>query len=273
MPARPKKPASRPSGRGGASGRKARSAAGASSPTRRPKRAPAAVPPAAVPPVAPRRRAVAPAPSPSPGAQGGPAAVVGRASSAAPKPVAATLLPPGPAPRPPAPAHPWPHLTARDVMRRDVITIDRATPLSEVERVFADQKISGAPVTDETGAIVGVLSLRDLVERYVEDADARPRRSRGYFHLSTEELEDDDYELTELPEETEETAEDVMTAEVFSVAADAPLAEVARAMVEKRIHRVLVQSGGHFAGIVGTFEILQVLALAGTPGPSQGSPP
>ncbi len=244
MPARPKKPARRPSGRVGASGRKARSPATG----RRPKavRAAKAV-----------RVAKPAAPQPTPRR----------------KAVAAIVLPPGGRPPVAAPVHPWPHLTARDVMRRDVITIDRATPLSEVERVLADQKISGAPVTDETGAIVGVISLRDLVERYVEDADARPRRSRGYFHLSSEELEDDDYELTELPEETEETAEDVMTAEVFSVSADAPLADVARTMVEKRIHRVLVQSGGHFAGIVGSFEILEVLARAGAPGPTQGSPP
>lgn len=259
MSARPKKSASRPSGRGGASGRKARAATGGAPSAKRVRRAADAVPP---------RRPTRPAKParPAPAAPSVPPIAAART-------VTAEVVPPGGRPPPPAPAHPWPHLTARDVMRRDVITIDRATPLSEVERVLADQKISGAPVTDETGAIVGVISLRDLVERYVEDADARPRRSRGYFHLSTEELEDDDYELTELPEETEETAEDVMTAEVFSVPADAPLADVARTMVEKRIHRVLVQSGGHFAGIVGSFEILQVLALAGTPGPSQGSPP
>lgn len=244
MSARPKKSASRPSGRGGASGRKARAASGGASSGKAARRAADAASP---------RRPTRPTP---------------RART-----VTAEVVPPGPRGPATAPAHPWPHLTARDVMRRDVITIDRATPLSEVERVLADQKISGAPVTDETGAIVGVISLRDLVERYVEDADARPRRSRGYFHLSSEELEDDDYELTELPDETEETAEDVMTAEVFSVPADAPLADVARTMVEKRIHRVLVESGGHFAGIVGSFEVLQVIAHAGAPGPTQGSPP
>lgn len=248
MPARPKQPATRPSGRSGLSGRKARSA---SAPRVEPPRKAAA---------ARRRRATAkPATTSAPDRR--------------PRPVAAEVVPPAAAaaaaPRP----HPWPHLTARDVMRRDVLTIDRATPLSEVERVLSEQRISGAPVTDETGAIVGVVSMRDLVERYVEDADARPRRSRGYFHLSSEELDDDDFERTELPEETEETAEDVMTAEVFSVAADASLAEVARVMVERRIHRVLVESGGHFAGLVGSFEILEVLAREGAPRPSQGSPP
>lgn len=168
---------------------------------------------------------------------------------------------------------PFPHLTARDIMRRDVITVDRATPLSEIERILTEHRISGAPVTDETGAIVGVVSLRDLVERYVDDADARPRRSPGYFSLSTEELGDEDYELTELPAESEETAEDVMTAQVHAVSADASIADVAAVMVRHRIHRVLVESAGHFAGIVGTFEILGAFARAGDPVPSASPTP
>lgn len=162
-----------------------------------------------------------------------------------------------------APRHGWPQLTARDVMRRDVITVDRTTPLSEVERILTENRITGAPVTDETGQIVGVISMRDLVERYVEDPDARPRRGKGFYHLSSEEMLDEDFETSEIPEETEETAEDVMTAEVLSVADDAPLSEVAATMVKHRIHRVLVVSRGHFAGIVGTFEILDALTKGG----------
>src|SRR5262245_62162185 len=100
----------------------------------------------------------------------------------------------------------WPTLTARDIMRRNVVTIDRATPLSEVEHILADARVSGAPVTDEAGQIVGVVSLRDLVERYVEDPDARPRRGRGFFHLSSEDLLDEDYDSADIPEESEDTA-------------------------------------------------------------------
>jgi CBS domain-containing protein len=144
-------------------------------------------------------------------------------------------------------------------MRRNVVTVDRTTPLSEVERVLVDAKISGAPVTDEAGQIVGVVSLRDLVERYVEDPDARPRRGRGFFHLSSEELLDEDYDSADIPEESEETAIDVMTAEVYRVDESAPLAEIAKTMVKHRIHRVLVESRGHFAGILGTFEVLGAL--------------
>ena len=164
--------------------------------------------------------------------------------------------------------HPWPVLTARDIMRRDVVTIDRATPLSEVEKILADGRISGAPVTDEAGQIVGVISLRDLVEHYVEDPDARPRRGKGFFHLSSEELLDEDYDSDDIPAETEDTAEDVMTAEVYRVPEDASIGEIARTMVQHKIHRVLVESGDHFAGIVGTFELLDALSR-GDGGPAR----
>ena len=76
----------------------------------------------------------------------------------------------------------WALLTAGDVMRSDVITVPYSTPLSEVERVLSDNRISGAPVTDEAGHIVGIISVKDLIERYAEDPDARPRRGQGFYH-------------------------------------------------------------------------------------------
>ena len=147
-------------------------------------------------------------------------------------------------------------LVARDIMRSDVITIDQSAPLSEVERILVENRISGAPVADETGAIVGVVSLRDLIERYAEDPDARPRRGRGWFHLDTNELDEEDVESSEVPEEAEETARDVMTAEVYSVPDDAGLRDIARTMHEHHIHRVLVEADGMYVGLVTTMDLL-----------------
>ena len=72
----------------------------------------------------------------------------------------------------------WALVTARDIMRKDVVTVNYATPLSDVERRLSDHRISGAPVTDESGHIIGVISLKDLVERYAESFESHPRR--GY---------------------------------------------------------------------------------------------
>jgi CBS domain-containing protein len=154
----------------------------------------------------------------------------------------------------------WALVTARDLMRKNVVTVDGSAPLSEVERILSDQRISGAPVTDEGGRIIGILSLRDLVARYTEDPDARPRRGHGFYELSTEELSEEDYEAFEVPEESEETARDIMTAEIYTVPEGASLEEIAAVMVNHRIHRVLVESEGKFVGLISTLEILDALS-------------
>ena len=160
---------------------------------------------------------------------------------------------------PPAVTERWGLVTARDIMRDEVITVPYAAPLSEVERILSDNRISGAPVTDEAGHIVGIVSVRDLVERYTEDPDARPRRGPGFYHLSSEETEDEDFDSFEVPEESEETAADVMTGEIYSVDVSAGLKEIATAMAKHRIHRILVRENGRHVGLISTMEILNAL--------------
>ena len=153
----------------------------------------------------------------------------------------------------------WALVTARDVMRTDVITVPYATPLSEVERILSDNRISGAPVTDESGHIVGILSLKDIISRYAEDPDSRPRRGAGFYHLSSEEMLDEDFDTFEVPAESEDTAENIMTAQVYAVNVDDGLKTIAAMMSKHRIHRVLVEEEGRHVGLISTMEILDAL--------------
>ncbi len=154
----------------------------------------------------------------------------------------------------------WALVTARDIMRKDVVTVNYATPLSDVEQRLSDHRISGAPVTDESGHIIGIVSLKDLVERYAESAESHPRRGPGFFHLSSEEMQDEDFDTFQVPAEAEETAGDIMTGEVFSVQADAGLKDIAGEMVGHRVHRLLVEEGGKYIGLISTMEILDALS-------------
>lgn len=154
----------------------------------------------------------------------------------------------------------WKDLTAADVMRTDVLTVSESTPLSEVERLLGENRIGGLPVTNETGHITGVVSIRDLVDRYTQDPDSRPRRGHGFYHLSSEDLDDEDFESFEVPEEAEETAGDIMTAQVYAVDRTTPLQEVAAKMVELNVHRLLVTEKKRTVGIVSTMDVLKALA-------------
>lgn len=155
----------------------------------------------------------------------------------------------------------WVHLTAADIMQKGIITVSDSAPLSEVERVLSENRISGVPVTDQTGKVIGVVSVRDLLDRYVEDPDSRPKRGKGYYHLSSEEMEED-LDFSEDLAESEETAGSIMNAEVYHVLTTAPVVEVARKMSSHHIHRVLVTDpeSGRVVGIITSMGILAAIS-------------
>lgn len=151
----------------------------------------------------------------------------------------------------------WRELKAADIMQTNVITVTEDAPLSEVETLLSENRITGMPVTDEAGELVGVISVTDLIERYTEDSDARPRRGRGFYDVTTYGLEEEDLETFEVPKESEETAGSLMTAEVLTVKAETPLRLVAKEMVKHKVHRLLVSEGRKTVGIISTMDLLR----------------
>jgi len=156
----------------------------------------------------------------------------------------------------------WLGLAAADIMQKHVITVGDSAPLSEVERVLSENRISGVPVTDQSGRVLGVISMRDLLDRYAEEPEARPRRGPGYFRESTAELADADLESFDLPPESEETAGSLMTPEIYDVPSTAPVHEVAGKMAEHGIHRVLVTdaTSRQVVGIITSMGILAAVS-------------
>ncbi len=54
-------------------------------------------------------------------------------------------------------------LTARDIMTKEVVTVTPQTGVRELAALLLDRKISGAPVVDEAGKVLGVVTESDLV--------------------------------------------------------------------------------------------------------------
>ncbi len=154
----------------------------------------------------------------------------------------------------------WASLTAQDIMQSTVLTVSTNTALSEVQRLLSEHRISGVPVTGEAGHIVGVISMRDLIDHYSEDPESRPERGVSYYSTSSGELLEEEMEAIEMPEEAEDVAGEVMTAEVYTVAADSELSKIARRMVELNIHRILVEDHKKIVGLITTMDILKALA-------------
>jgi len=151
-------------------------------------------------------------------------------------------------------SHDFDTLCAADVMRRDIVTVRASDPIDEVERVIADAKISGVPVIGDTGRIIGILSTTDLVDRYADNAEPEDAR----FESSDE---DGDETIVEYEgNRSRLCAADVMTPEVESIPSSTPLRDVARRMVEREIHRLMVVDDGKLVGLVSTLDVLRAVA-------------
>jgi CBS domain-containing protein len=153
---------------------------------------------------------------------------------------------------------------AKDIMEKSVVTVDPNQPLLSVYRLFADEDISGAPVIDSAGEVVGVISSRDLV-RVVTQEHSEASEDL-YYYSGTSSFEDSEWFSDVRGFEDRlalRTVADVMTKGVISVAADTPVAEIAEIFHKDRIHRVLVMDEKAeptpVIGLVSVFDLVNLL--------------
>lgn len=161
-------------------------------------------------------------------------------------------------------------LTARDIMKTKVLRLDPQSSLEEAVRTLADMRISGAPVVDRIGRLVGVLSARDIAQpEHLRDPIGGSRAPRYDFPDASP---DDDGSYDEdtvfsmegySPEVLRSgVVGDVMTADPITVAPDASLRSICALMVREGIHRVIVVEQGKLVGIVSTLDIVRAVAEA-----------
>src|ERR1700732_3264587 len=125
-------------------------------------------------------------------------------------------------------------MRALDVMTRTVITANPETPRREAARVFAEDHISGAPVVDDEGRLLGMITEGDLLHRTETGTQARRRSWWLEFFLSTRDLS------STYIKENARLVKDVMTCKVISVKETTPVREVADLLERRRIKRVPV---------------------------------
>jgi len=128
----------------------------------------------------------------------------------------------------------------------------------ELVRFLNEREISGAPVVDSQGHLVGVVSLTDIGRHLAEPADFAERHS-GFYRDTGEEVSLEDLGQR-FVEERAVTVRDVMTPVVHQVAATAPVAEAARIMVEQHIHRLVVTDNKEPVGIITSMDLLRGIA-------------
>lgn len=147
-------------------------------------------------------------------------------------------------------------LHARDVMTVEVLTVTPDTPVRDVAKLLYERRISGAPVVDATGAVVGMVSEGDLMSHVGAIGDATRKRSWWLRLFEPSEDAAADYARTHA-----RTVSQVMSRKVISVAPDATLPDIARTLEKNRIKRVPVMDGGRLVGVVSRSNLLRGLAV------------
>jgi len=141
-------------------------------------------------------------------------------------------------------------LTIRDVMSRPALTVRPETPLKDVARLLVEHRISGLPVTDAAGVVIGVVSEADLLlkEQGVANVHHRPlARLLGESSATRA-------QLTKL---AAITAGEAMTVPAITISGDRPIAEAAAIMTGRSINRLPVVDDGVLVGVVSRADLIR----------------
>lgn len=116
-------------------------------------------------------------------------------------------------------------MIAKDIMTRDVITVTPTMTVKALAMILIKNQISGAPVADKNGKIVGVVSESDIVAKKGKQVSA------------------------------------IMSKNIVSVDEETPVEEIARTMTTHHIKRLPVMSASKVVGIVSRADIVSAIAL------------
>ena len=149
-------------------------------------------------------------------------------------------------------------MLAKQIMRRKVITVRPDDTVADMARLFLDRHITGAPVVGEGGQLLGVVSQTDLARR--ERASARAEREAHAYYRRTE---DHDAAMSVLPAAPHfNHVIDIMTPAVLSADEATPALDLAKTMLRRRIHRILITRKGKLCGIVTSMDLLRAFVAS-----------
>jgi CBS domain-containing protein len=125
-----------------------------------------------------------------------------------------------------------------ELMQSEVQTVPADSLVSDAVVIMADSHISGLPVVDGAGRMVGVISTTDIVTSE-EEAEDRTERETLFDRTMVR---------------------DLMTPRPLTIAPDADVREAARQMLYADVHRLFVTEGERLVGVISTTDIMHAVA-------------
>jgi len=144
-------------------------------------------------------------------------------------------------------------MRAHQIMTKDVITVTPHTSIEDAAKIMLQTHISGLPVLDDAGTLIGIVSESDFLRRS-EIGTGRKRPAWLQFLIGPGRA------ATDFVHERGRKVEDVMTENPITVDEETSLEELVRLMEKNGIKRLPVMSGNTLKGIVTRSNLLQAVA-------------
>ena len=134
---------------------------------------------------------------------------------------------------------------AKEIMKTDVVKVGPKVPVREVAKMMLQYDISGFPVVDEQGNVLGVVTELDLMRNQI--APNEPSIWTTIWGMDAERMNKyNDARRKYLAS----TAGEVMTSPALTVDVSDPVDKVANIMFNKQVKRLFVTDGGKLAGVI-----------------------
>lgn len=156
-------------------------------------------------------------------------------------------------------------MLVKEIMTTDVVTLNGYMSVRQAAELLAARNISGAPVVDSDGKIIGILTETDILRSVKAAADEVHMVFPSLHTMGVMfELSKGEKEIVKAFEEQANTiVMDVMTKNVHTCSPDTTLNEVASTFVEEGINRLpVVDEEGHVVGIVARGDIVRVFRVS-----------
>ncbi len=146
--------------------------------------------------------------------------------------------------------------TARDIMTRDVVTVTKDQPISDLSKLFIENHFNGVPVLDDAGKVIGVVTQGDLIEqnKNLHIPTVIALFDAVLFLESEKKFEADVKKLTG------SKIEDIYSKNPATVSLDTDLNEITTLMAEKDVHTLPVLDNDNLVGIIGKKDVIRAMA-------------
>ncbi len=147
-------------------------------------------------------------------------------------------------------------ILAKEIMTKNVITVQEDTKVLNLIEILNENKISGAPVVDKSGKLIGIVTKSDILGTFLDfDIDLNLKIDlKGIMEFAR------DKSVGTIVSETEVEVKDIMTPNPITAEEDTPIERLAEIMIDNRIHRIIIIKDESIIGIISPLNLLYYVA-------------